>query len=376
MHSNNTTPLNPKTDNLSKVKFPSSKEVLFKGFEMVYEYNKKPKSELKDARIKLLQQIEFIKQIVKSYNDNSINNLVSLQNTLSTVNQEKIDEIIAMLKERWKANNQFFTIFDASQSREIYIDPKITELLGLQPNQFNSGNALAVDEKLTIYHRDEIYHSMRFALVAYIVITSPIFDCQSERDYYVVKFKISTKNSANPKFKKLEYIPVEKKCYLYLDPSSENKTSPNYHFDVYTILPEQEHDYVYRSFGSEGMQSINLNLIAFLANMHLLDISPKYLLLLDEKQHTDRYKNVSNKIEENIHKATGLHHTITEHQVADYFSKSIRSRVAEVFNEWDQRKNGNKIEITSDIEAIERTKQLGLLPLNPKVRELMYSMIR
>ncbi len=327
--------------------------------------------------LSVLKHIRQIEYYVNSYNNDTISKLVESVSTGSDVLKEnKINELILQFKNRWKSENQFFTIFDVSAVKEVYIDPRINEILGLQEKDFKTASVEVLDDDLSIYERDELYQGMRHALIAYLVFTMPLFKLSPDKDYYVAKFRIRTHKSRLKHLRERKNVYAEKKCFFSYKYDTDGKMISQYHFDLYTILTEPEHDYFYRHIVSTPVQSVYLNMIAYLVNLFLLDISPKYLLMLDEKKHTDRYKVIADKIEKNIYKHTGSSSKITEHQVADYFSKSIRKRIAQVFNQWDQRKNGSLIDIASDMEAAERARQLGLLPIPSKVRELMYQLVR
>ncbi|MFT3911599.1 MAG: hypothetical protein QM737_19395 [Ferruginibacter sp.] len=360
-----------------KISFPTCRDLLIKGFEMAYDFCEKPKSGFCDFIVSALQHLNQIEHYVNSYNNETISKLVASNGSSNNeLNETELKELVSRFKERWKSENQFFTIFDVSAVKEVYIDPRIKDVLGFDETDFKTASIEVLDKEFSIYEREELYNIMRFALIAYFLFTMPLFKLNPEKDYYVAKFRIRTHRSRNKQLKERKYAYAEKKCFFSYKYNAEGRMSSQYHFDLYTILAEPEHDYFYSNIISNPEQSIYMNMVSYLINLFLLDVSPKYLLLLDEKQHTDRYKEIADKVEKNIYKHAGLSLKTTEHQVADYFSKSIRKRIAQVFNQWDQRRNGNLIHIANDIEAVERAKQLGLLPIPANVKKLMYQHVR
>jgi ribosome maturation protein Sdo1 len=122
------------------------------------------------------------------------------------------------------------------------------------------------------------------------------------------------------------------------------------------------------------VQSEYLNALAYLINAELLDISPKYALLLDEKARNDRNKAISNEVNAALKSISNIHEIeISENQVADAFSKTIRDKTAEALTLW--RKPVKPFEAVSDSDAVEYGKILGLVSMPAKVKKLLYESI-
>lgn len=66
---------------------------------------------------------------------------------------------------------------------------------------------------------------------------------------------------------------------------------------------------------------------------------------------------------------------IDEQQVADCFAKTIRPKVESAFNRWDFRSSSGLIRINSDTEAVQYAKRLGLLPIPPLIKDLLFEMV-
>jgi hypothetical protein len=116
-----------------------------------------------------------------------------------------------------------------------------------------------------------------------------------------------------------------------------------------------------------------MNSVAFILNAALLNFPIKYLILLHERQYTDRNKDVSVIVNSQIREISGLDSNITEQQIGDYFSKTVRKKIGEIYNKWSQSK---VTEIPfSETQAIHQAQKLGLLPIPEKIKKLIYSRV-
>jgi hypothetical protein len=116
-----------------------------------------------------------------------------------------------------------------------------------------------------------------------------------------------------------------------------------------------------------------MNSVAFILNAALINFPIKYLILLHERQYTDRNKDVSVSVNSQIREISGLESNITEQQIGDYFSKTIRKKIGEVYNKWSQS-NGSEVPF-SETQAIHQAQKLGLLPIPEKIKKLIYSRV-
>ena len=219
---------------------------------------------------------------------------------------------------------------------------------------------------------EDLPHVIRFAGIAYSVLGLPCFTFKVNQDNYKVKFRASFPQSAIPLLQK-QIINLEKKSFLTIDESQPELSFPNLHFDFWTVTSDEVSDIVSARFTSDFAQTEQMNNIAYLLNATLLNFPIKYLTLLHERQFTDRNKDVSVMVNSQIRENTGLESSISEQQVGDYFSKTIRKKIGEVYTKWGYSK-GSETPF-SETQAIHQAQKLGLLPIPEKIKKLIYSRV-
>jgi hypothetical protein len=187
-----------------------------------------------------------------------------------------------------------------------------------------------------------------------------------------VKFRAAFPKSENDSVQK-QLLSLEKKSFLTIDEAQIDLSFPNLHFDFWKVTADDVSDVVNTKFVSDFTQTEQMNSVAFILNAALLNFPIKYLILLHERQYTDRNKDVSVIVNSQIREISGLDSNITEQQIGDYFSKTVRKKIGEVFNKWSQSK---VTEIPfSETQAIHQAQKLGLLPIPEKIKKLIYSRV-
>jgi hypothetical protein len=165
-------------------------------------------------------------------------------------------------------------------------------------------------------------------------------------------------------------VTLEKKCFLQLNEENPDFKFPRYHFDKWNVFPSDNFEFVKPYFVSSEKQSFILNKLSYLMNAYLLDISPKYLLMLDARKEFDRNKEIANEINSSIKKITEFDFQFSENQIADYFSKTIRNKIGSMAEKWDKiMEYGN---VQSEQQAITIAQKFGLIPIPMDIKEWIY----
>jgi hypothetical protein len=107
-----------------------------------------------------------------------------------------------------------------------------------------------------------------------------------------------------------------------------------------------------------------------LLHAYLIGLSPKYLLFLNERIGHDRNKSVAHALNQKGASFLRTKTAFDEIQIGNYFAKTIRPKLSEAMVIWNKQKP-NFI-ISSDQEAVDMAKMLGLLPLPEKIEELIF----
>lgn len=330
---------------------------------------------LEDLTSHILSRAGYLKSSILNYREGRIDEVGKEAKCDLASSKDNLQAIIQRLKESWQSPNEFFTIFDITAGKEAFVDERISEVLGILPEEFKVASLDITNPSASIYFEEDVFHVLRFAMISYFILALPCFKWSSQSDHTLVRFRLSTRNSRLESIRKLPYISVEKRCYLIYDNVNHQIGMPQYHFDIISIYPHLPINYVTNTFVTNDNQGEYINSLTYMLNMFLIGIPPKFLLLLDERQRHDRNKSVANSLCKTIKQKTGKHIEIDEHQVADCFAKTIRSKVEEAFNTWDFRVLPNRLNITSDSESVLYSKKLGLLPIPPLVKDMLYQMV-
>ncbi|MFZ1331121.1 MAG: hypothetical protein WAR83_02975 [Flavobacteriales bacterium] len=359
---------------MHNVLFPSNREAIERLVDTLCANKKDIRSE--EAKAEVMNGLKRLVDVIGNYDNNKLRTLFSRTEITGPLERSDIEEVVNNLKRKWQLPNEFFTIFDIYLGRDVYVDDRISALLGMDPSSFDTSSIKNFDPATSLYHRDDMYHLIRFALVSYLMASLSFFSWTEHKDYYHVRFRMNTQQSFEKDLLEQEYLVIDKKCFCIGWRPSRKSTMAPYHYDIYTVRKATELEHVQFNFVSDGPQCRAMNAMLYLLNAQLLDLAPKFILMLDEKQHFDRYKMTANAMEASIRTHGNSDCVIEEHKVADCFSKTIRGRIAQIFDQWDMRRNGDQVDVLCDADAIHYAKTMGLLPLPKMVRELYYSMVR
>ncbi|MBS0644996.1 MAG: hypothetical protein JSR97_00190 [Verrucomicrobia bacterium] len=358
-----------------KVAFPLLRELLvglIRKFHTLGYCGGVPLEELTNL---ILSQTEYLKISIFNYKEGGIDEVIKESKCDLSSSIDSLQAIIQRSKESWQSPNEFFLLFDIAKGKEAYIDEKINEVLGISPDEFKVASLDLHNPSSSIYYEEDVYHVLRFAMISYFILALPCFKWSSQSDHTLVRFRLKTNKSRIEAVQKLPYITVEKRCYLVYDNVNHRIGMPQYHFDIFSVYPHLPINYVTTTFVTKDNQGEYINSLAYVLNMVLIGIPPKYVLLLDERQRHDRNKMVAKSLCNAILHRTGKQIELDEHQVADCFAKTIRQRVEDAFNTWDFRSLRNRVIINSDTESVLYAKKLGLLPIPALVKDMLYEMV-
>jgi len=284
-----------------------------------------------------------------------------------------LDETIQLLTTLKLNSNEFYTIFDTSEKEHVAVDSRISDILGIDPSNFNMKSMLGLDPDNPLFHPDDIYHSIRFGTIAYFVLAIPSFEFKALEDFYSARFRISTSSSKIDEVRNAQYVILEKKSYLTEEREKDSPLAMRilYRWSVYF---QEDYDHRLPYFATDPIRTSYMLDFWYLYNAHLIGISPKFILMLDARNRHDRNKAIATEFNQQIKFFNeSVKSLIDEGQIADCFSKTIRPKVAEAINIWEKR--SKPLVIHSDIEAVQYAKRLGLLPIPKRIKEIMYKNI-
>jgi hypothetical protein len=269
--------------------------------------------------------------------------------------------------------NEFHTIYDIPSASYTYVSDRVYSILGIPPEEFNVQRLYSLMPEGGLHHPADVYHTLRWGNLAYIVLGIPGFVFRANDDHYLIRYRLSTAISKFPEIREMEYVMVEKRCYLCHDSSADHTLKPTMHLDRWTVLDSTKHHFVQPQFVTSPNQSMMMNAMLYLLNCMLIGLQPKYIMFMNERIETDRNKAIAIGVSEKMQQHSGLKPDLMEKTVADCFSKSIRTRIADALETWEPRPD--KHIVNSDADAVKGAYKLGLLPIPPMVEKLMYSSI-
>ena len=362
----------PNKNSNSTISFPTWKEIINC---FIDENSKKDSFKLNEFKTRL----DFFQSNARLITDDMANKSVSLAMQMMIgaageyVPGETLDSIIPRIKEAGFSSNEFYTVFDLLNSNYCVKDETLSEKLGIQPENFELYNLLGITGHPFKVHEEDLPHFIRWAGVAFLLFSLPGFTFQSNKDHFIIKFRVNVSSSEIPAISELKFVTLEKKCFLSNESVGNNEFIPRYHFDRWSIIPTNEDLFVKPQFVSDFQQSTFMNGLNFLFNASLLNFPIKYLLMLEERILQDRNKGISNELNRNIFEHAGIEASFDEHQIGDYMAKTIRPKLTELVQKWDSS-NSSKI-IENDNQAIHQAQKLGLLPIPEKIKTLIYSRV-
>jgi hypothetical protein len=281
-----------------------------------------------------------------------------------------VDKIMSSIDSVELGNNEFYSVFDAICNEHVLIDSKMQKVLGIPQDKFTMRALCGMDPDNPLHHPEDASHALRFALIAYLILGLPDFEWKAHKDYYRARFRIGTSQSLDPVIRKAGYVMVEKRAYLSHDFIQTEDFLPTRHFDRWIVYDASEFDGIKPYFSSDPLQSEFRNCYWFLLHAYLIGLSPKYLLFLNERIGHDRNKSVAHALNQKGASFLRTKTAFDEIQIGNYFAKTIRPKLSEAMVIWNKQKP-NFI-ISSDQEAVDMAKMLGLLPLPEKIEELIF----
>ncbi len=286
-----------------------------------------------------------------------------------------LEEVMESFKRVSVRQNEFYAIFDFKQFSYCDVDKRITEILGIPPQDFNLAAMAGFDPSNPLFHHRDYNHLLRWSALTYYMLTINLFKWNSMEDQYRVKFRIGTSKSSISHYRDEEYATLEKLCFLYCDKVEDGESRPIYHFDKWLVFNKSEFDCVKPKWLSVPAREAHLNNFNYLIHAYLLDISAHHLLLLHLRQFHDRNKAIASAMNEMVYEATGIRMNVDEHQIGDCFAKTLRGKMSNLMNEWDKRGASDLEQIVSDAQAVEIAKTLGLLPIPDRLLTAILSSI-
>ena len=346
----------------SNVKFPNWKE-------LINAFTFELKSEDMNSQT-FRKKLEFFLSNANLITDDMATKSVSLamQMMISKSGEylpgESIDSILEKLKSSTFNSNEFYTIYNITESRYSQVDDTVETKLGINKDEFTLTNLLALTPGEIVVYEEDLPHFIRWAGIAFLLFSLPGFTFKSNSDYFTIKFRVRLNKNG-------KLVSLEKKCYLSNECISTKDFIPNFHFDKWTILPAESGNIVKPLFVSDFEQSDAMNSLSYLFNAALLNFPIKYLLILDERITNDRNKGVAVSMNDNIERFSTLKGNFTENQIGDYLAKTIRPKISQLSSVWTNR----NINIDNDNLAVIEAKSLGLLPIPQNIKDLMYARV-
>jgi hypothetical protein len=362
----------PNKNSSATISFPTWKEIINCFIE---ENSQKDSFKLNDFKNKL----EFFQSNARMITDDMASKSVSMAMQMMIgaageyVPGETLDSIIPRIKESGFSSNEFYTVFDLLNSTYCLKDESLISKLGIKPENFELYHLLGISGHPFKVHDEDLPHFIRWAGVAFLLFSLPGFTFQSNKDHFIIKFRVNVTSSEIPEIAELKYVTLEKKCFLSNDSVGNNEFIPRYHFDRWSIIPSSDDLFVKPQFVSDFQQSTFMNGLNYLFNASLLNFPIKYLLMLEERILQDRNKGISNEINRNILQHSGIKSSFDEYQIGDYMAKTIRPKLTELVQKWDSSQSSKTIE--NDNQAIHQAQKLGLLPIPEKIKTLIYSRV-
>jgi hypothetical protein len=347
------------------LKFPTWKEIAL-------EYSKndlgQETSEVINSMIN--SKFDLVQSLIESQHPAIALNILA-QAEGNYVTGKSYESILEYIDSTKLGVNEFQTIYSTKEQKYIHVGSCVESVLGISADEFTIESFLGFAEHNFI-HPEDLTHVIRFAGIAYSVLGLPCFTFKVNQDNYKVKFRAVFPQSSIPLIQQ-NVFNLEKKSFLTIDENQPELTFPNLHFDFWTVTSDEISDIVSARFTSDFIQTEQMNNMAYLLNAALINFPIKYLALLHERQYTDRNKDVSVSVNNQIRENTGLESNISEQQVGDYFSKTIRKKIGEIHSKWGQ----TKVDETplSETQAIHQAQKLGLLPIPEKIKKLIYSRV-
>ncbi len=350
------------------IEFPSWSSVL-ESFMSESNPQQEP-DELADFNWKQLKSnMKTVRQeLTGSLVDTIPNNLHRNVPKLNT--KERLNRLTQLMEGYPIRPQEFYTITDLVTASFTSVENRVEEVLGIQPDYFTVDRIcnLVPDEHLI--HPDDLVHVMRYRALAYLLLATPGFVLKEMYDHFWVKFRLNTSTSSIEAYRNAGYVVVERRCYVPIHLETGLANAPDSHIDRWAIYDQSQFSQVEFGFVTSPEQHSRMNNLAYLYNAMLVDIAPKYTILLDERSKHDRGKTIAISLNDQISEKTKLAEAMDEQGVLDAFAKTIRKKVAEAIFAWEKKED---VKVLSDIEAVRFSRKLGITPMPEIIRALVIS---
>jgi hypothetical protein len=319
----------------------------------------------------VMERLETVGNIISNYQPSRIHELLvaAKANYIPTV---PFSKVLKQMQQVPLGKNEFYTVFDIGKSNFTIVDPKVSEILGMNPVDFDIHNLLGSGGIKSLVHPHDVKHWIRWGSLGYLLLSLPFFSFSSMANCFLLRFRIATSESSIASLRKAEYVTLEQRVYPYFERDGNGIARPTYHFDRWTVFENPGMELSRPYCVTDSSVNPYVNGLFYLLNAHLIGVPLKYVLMLEERQHFDRNKAVANSLNEKIKSGTGLDTNYDERQVSDCFVKTIRTRISAALNLWSARQDANE---ESDVQAVSYAKQLGLLPVPGNIAGLGYRLI-
>lgn len=313
-------------------------------------------------------KLDTLKQILKDYAPGKVHEFLGRAHGIYRPG-ESYETVVERMKQVPIGRNEFYTVFDMRINDFTAVDPKVEELLGIPPKSFHIQALLGNAGRESLHHPADVHHWVRWGALGYLLISLPYFSFASMENCFVLKFRINTRQSEIPALREAGYVLLEQHSYPYFETGTDGVSRPTYHFDRWSVFDASLADGARPYCSTETKLSTHINALMHLLNAAVVGLPPKYVLLLNERLHTDRNKEIAHSLNEKINQAAGIEARFDEFAVGNYFSKSIRGKLAETLSIWEKRRKDEYYTIESEPRAVQAARTLGLLPLHDWVEK-------
>ena len=172
----------------SNVKFPNWKE-------LINAFTFELKSEDMNSQT-FRKKLEFFLSNANLITDDMATKSVSLamQMMISKSGEylpgESIDSILEKLKSSTFNSNEFYTIYNITESRYSQVDDTVETKLGINKDEFTLTNLLALTPGEIVVYEEDLPHFIRWAGIAFLLFSLPGFTFKSNSDYFTIKFRV------------------------------------------------------------------------------------------------------------------------------------------------------------------------------------------
>lgn len=286
---------------------------------------------------------------------------------------EKSLSLEKILSELTLRSNEFACVFDIDNQKLTPMDDRVEDVLAISEGIF-SENILWGAKNVNLYTDErDMPHIMRYMALGIITISTPGMTYEMVKDGFSFNYRLNTDNCFNADMQKLKQVMIHQRNIPVYEKRGNSMILSKL-LCIMEVRDVNEFRTVYPRFNALPMFSSKMNTLLYLYNSIVLDLSYKFILMLNEKYVTDRSRHVCENINKKL-KQYGINKfEYTEGKVSDCFGKTIRLKLAQAVDEWQMNQNTTKYYI--DREAVIAAEEMGLIPLPPVVEHLTYQLMQ